>query len=286
MLLTPSRTLRAGILVLLAGGFAVTDVSAQAGVVMPNELAPSVSVALRVDELYRKGEYRESLALLEPHLGSSPSDYLAWVMASRDALALGYADPEPDSARAWLRRSITFGEGALALDAQGVDGQYVTLAAKGRLALISGSRDRARLGAEVERESLALLAIDSLYAGAHNAVGRFYFEVAKLSRIERFFARAWVGGEVVSRATWEAAERHLRRAVELQPERNFHHLDLGMLLYERGRIDEARRVLRETLEVPLETPAQEGFRREARQLLQRIDGREAPDPGEGGARRR
>lgn len=270
MLLTLSKTIAVGAVSVLAFGFAAGAASAQVRVVHPSESQAVDSLVLQVGTLYKEGKQLESLELLKGRLGHAPSDYLAWVACARAALVLGYADPNPDSAKAWLRRSIAYGEGAQALDPAGENGRYVTLAAKGRLALIESPIEKAHLGREVEHEARALLAIDSLNAGAHNALGKVYFEIARLSRFQRFIARAWLGSGIMKRASWKAAEYHLRRAVELQPDRNFYHLDLGALLLARGQVDEARRELEITLEVPLETPQQEGFRKEARALLDRI----------------
>ncbi|MHB1861436.1 MAG: hypothetical protein ACYCVL_00575 [Gemmatimonadaceae bacterium] len=270
MLVTLPIKLAIGAVSALAFGFAAGAAAAQVPVAPP--AAPPVvdSLALRVQTLYKEGKQLESLELLKGHLGHAPSDYLAWVASARAALVLGYAEPDPDSAKAWLHRSIAYGEGAQALNPGGEDGRYVTLAAKGRLALIEGPIEEAHLGREVEHEALALLAIDSLNAGAHNALGKVYFEIARLSRFQRFIAHAWLGSGIINRASWKAAEYHLRCAVELQPDRNYYHLDLGALLLARGRIAEARSELQRTLEVPLETPQQQGFRNEARVLLGRI----------------
>lgn len=251
---------------------------AQAPRVVPPAQAQMIdSLVVQVSTLFKEGKQRESLEFLQGHLGQAPQDYAAWVLAARAALVLGYADPDLDSAKAWLHRSIAYGEGAQALDSAGEQGRYVTLAAKGQLALISGPVESAHLGREVEHEALALLAIDSLHAGAHNALGRLYYEVARLSRFERFIARGWLGGDLIKHATWKAAEFHLRRAVELEPDRNFYYLDLGALLLARGRLDEARSELQQMLDVPLETPQQEGFRKEARVLLKEIDRRTRHD---------
>jgi len=254
---------------MLGGGALVGRASAQVPS-LPAEPAPGVSLALRVDALFKEGRHRESLDLLRPHLGHAPSDYTAWVLAGRAALVLGYGASEPDSTKAWLHRAMAWGDSARALDPRGEDGRYVTLAATGRLALVEGQLEQARLAKDIEREALELLAIDSLHAGAHNALGRLYFEIARLPRIKRFVARPWLGGDLIGRASWTSAERHLRRAVELQPKRNFHHVDLGRLLLVRGRRDDARRELRKALDVPLETPEQEGFREEARRLLDKL----------------
>ncbi len=263
------------LLTMLCGSLAASGATAQVPVKVPTDPLPAVSLSLRVEQLYLEGRHRESLTLLERHLEGSPGDYAARVLAARESLILEYGASDPDSAKVWLHRAIAHGEGALALDPTGVDGRYVSLAAKGRLALLEGPRTKARLGVEVERDALSLLESNSLHAGAHNAVGRVYMEIAGLSWLERFMARPWLGGALLSRSTWDAAELHLRRAVELQPERNFNHLDLGDLLLDRGRLEEAKVVLDEALRVPLEIPSHEGFRAEARLLLDEIGRREA-----------
>lgn len=236
------------------------------------------SLVQRVDSLYRQGNHEESLALLEEQLEASPHDALAETLAAREALLLGIvvSYSSSDEAKAWYYRSVEHGERALAMDSLDDDARYFTLAARGRLALVEGPRERARLGVAVDSAARALLAQDSLHAGAHNALGRLYFEVASLSWVERVFARRWMGGELVARSTWTAAENHLRRAVELQPERNLYQVDLGALYVKRDRLEEARAVLQAALEVPLEIPGQELFRDDARRLLGEIQRRIGP----------
>ena len=267
-----ARSVLSALAVALTSAAASVPARAQGSVANVDTEAP---FALQADRLYQEGRHLESLALLERHLESAPNDYLAQVMAARETLVLGYVAGRSDSAKALLRHSISYGEGAQGVDSAGIDGKYLTMAARGRLALIEGPRTRAGLGAQVEREALALLAVDSLHAGAHNALGRVYLEIAQLSWIERILARALMGGSIVGRASWDSAERHLRRAMELQPERNLYYVDVGSLLVLRGRLDEARTVLEKALLVPLEIPAQEGFREEMRELLRQIEARQA-----------
>lgn len=239
------------------------------GVRLPTRWANDPLV-LQVDALYAQGKQRESLEILKGHLGRAPSDYPAWVLAARAALVLGFADKNSGSADAWFNRAITYGDGAQAIDSLGEDGRYATLAARGRLALMGSPIERARLGRQVEREALALLAIDSLHAGAHNALGKVYFAIARLSPIQRFFARAWLGNDPIGRATWKAAEYHLRRTVELQAQWNFYHLDLGEPLLDRNQLHAARCQFRTAESLPLETPQQVGFRKQAQAILDQI----------------
>lgn len=234
--------------------------------------APDAPLVQRVDSLYHAGRHQESLKLLDDHLRSRPDDYRALVLAGRGALALGIGASYSDisEAKTWFHRAIAYGKRALALQPLGEDARYVTMASEGRLALIEGGPTQARLGAVVDSAARSLLAEDSLSAGAHDALGLLYYQIRTASWVKRVTARHWLGGELMSRATWKAAERELRRAVELDPGRNRYYADLGALLVKRHRYDEARSVLEAGLKVPLHFPEEEHFRDDMRKLLKKI----------------
>ena len=229
---------------------------------------PRASLRLRADSLARIGRHEEALTLYDELLERSPA-YDVALLAGLGGLVASFLAPDDDQEKAWLRRTIGYARQAMELQPGGVDGRYLNIAATGRLALLESSpRERARLGVVVDTAARGLLAQDPSHASAHNALGKLYFQLAELNWFERLFAKRWMGADLLDRATWEAAEAHLRRAVELQPGRIFHLVDLGALLAERGRREEARDVLGKALGVPLEDPVQEEFREEARRILE------------------
>lgn len=232
----------------------------------------------RADSLALEGHHGEALAAAHELLARSPGDYDLEVLAAQEGLLYSFLAPTVDSAKHVIHVAIEHAQRAMALDPQGEAGRYLNLAAHGRLGLIqSGPTERAHLAVVVDSAGRSLLESNPRHAGAQNALGRLYMEVADLNWISKIFARRWMGGALVSRATWEAAEEHLRKAAELEPTRNMYLLDLGALLVKRGRRDEARPVLQEAVRLPLESPAQEEFREAAQHLLAEIgEGPTAP----------
>lgn len=228
---------------------------------------------LRADSLDRAGLHGEAFAALEALLSGGTRDPLLETLAAEQGLLASFLAPNADSARSLLHRAIERARRALALEPSSEQARYLNLAAHGRLGLLESSpQERARLGVVVDSAARSLLAANPRHGEAHNALGRLYAEVADLDWFSRLFARRWMGGDLVDRATWEAAEEHLRLAVELRPERNMHLLDLGALLLKRGRKEDARQVLQAAASLPLETPAQMEFRDAARRLLAEIGG--------------
>ena len=103
----------------------------------------------------------------------------------------------------------------------------------GNTALTRGVRDRVRMSNEIRSLALRAVAADSTHDGAQHLLGRWHYEVMRLSGLERFIAKSILGGEEFDKASWSEAQRRLERAVELAPERIYHRLVLARILVER-----------------------------------------------------
>lgn len=236
--------------------------------------APADTVAVelaRADSLYFAGQPEASWVLLDAHLRRRPDDAGALWRATRAALALGLMEDGGITAQnVWLDRGVETGARAVKLHPQGVDELYWSSAAAGRRALNAGPRYSAELAQRAYDQARAVLALDSLHGGAHDVLGKIQYEVMCLSRIERFFARLLVGNAAIRSTSWEGAEAHFRKAVELSPDMVLFRLDLGELLARRGRDEEARKVLRGAIALPDLHPPDERFKARARALLAKL----------------
>jgi Tfp pilus assembly protein PilF len=65
-------------------------------------------------------------------------------------------------------------------------------------------------------------------------------EIMRLSGFERWAARNLLGGGVLGEANWANAQRYLERAVELEPNRITHRLDLAAVYADRDESAKAR----------------------------------------------
>jgi tetratricopeptide (TPR) repeat protein len=192
------------------------------------------------DRLFAVRDARGALREYELAIAANPVNYDALVKASRSAVDLGEFEPDARERTAFFTRGRKHAEGAVAVNPRGADGHYVLAAATGRAALAVGSRERINYGKIVRNEALASLAIAPNHAGALHVMGMWNAEVMRLPGVLRFIARKFLGGEVFSEASWELAERYLERAVAAEPNRIVHHLDLGMILRDRGKTEAAR----------------------------------------------
>jgi tetratricopeptide (TPR) repeat protein len=235
---------------------------------VPRQLEGSESLVLRTavdaelsiqdltpDELYRRRDTAGNAQRAADIWAARSGFEASWKLA-RTCYWLGTRGPEAGR-RAALDRGVKAGEQAIALDATRPEGHFWTAANMGRLAeshgLMQGLKYRGRVKAELER----VVALDRAWeqGSADRALGLWYFKVPRL-----------FGG---SRAK---AEEHLRRALAYNPKSTASLYYLAEVLAAGEKKEEARRLLEQTVEVPLDpewAPEDQEFKRLAREKLTR-----------------
>jgi hypothetical protein len=251
----------------LLAGCAALVLRAPAAALQPSSANPVADA----DELYFAGQPVEAYELLIAHLKRSPTDYEALWRAARAAVVVGFVKVGITAQNEWFDPAILLGDRAVAERPDGLDGLYWRGAAEGRRALNAGNDYASRLVQRAYDDAHAILAVDSLHGGAHNLLGRINYEIMDLSRIERFLARMLVRNRALRESSWDLAELHLRRAVELWPDNVLFQLDLGQLYRRRDREDEARAVLERVPAMPSVHPPDDVFKEAARHWLRELE---------------
>jgi tetratricopeptide (TPR) repeat protein len=221
-------------------------------------------------DLYWDHQVMESLQLFEDVIDGSPESYEPLWAAARSAIALGLLSRGREIQNRWYQAGESYARRATEVEPEGLVGLYWLLSAKGLRAAQTWGREASALGGEVYDLAHEVLEMDSLHAGAYHALGVLNYRVRRLSAIERFVARNFLGADVMNNTTWEDAERYLTRAVELSPDYILFHLDLGRMYLARDRTDEAQVKFQRVLELPAVEPPDTRFQSIARRRLEDI----------------
>jgi hypothetical protein len=177
----------------------------------------------------------------------------AWKLA-RACYWLGTHLPEKDR-RAALDRGVTAGDLAIRLDPSKPEGYFWMAANMGTLAesygLTQGLKYRGRIRDALQK----VLAMDPAWmqGSADRALGWWYHNVPGL-----------FGGSE------RLAEQHLRKALAYNPRSTVTLFFLAEVVEEAGRKDEARQLLQQVLDAPLDpdwTPEDRDFKRKAEERL-------------------
>ena len=210
-------------------------------------LSPSSSAAQSLDllrvasaELLLPPPYSDpeaSLRLVSDMRARDPANIDLHIAAAREATALGVLDETPEQRAAWLLRAEEAARAAVAVDSADAEATYWLAATLGLRADVAGGRSKISLAREAYAHATRALELDSLHPGANHIVGRLHAGARRLSWLNRLIARGLGLGEILGEASWESAERHMRTAVERDPDQLAHLHDLGRLLLQQ-RIDE------------------------------------------------
>lgn len=210
--------------------------------------------ALAVDSMNARANSQAALTLID--MGKQVPDSVK--DAHRDSL---YARAEVLARRATVA------------DANSADAHFALASAIGRASLTKSKKERVRRAVEIRDEALKALGIDHTHDGAYHVLGRWNAEVMRLSGMERFFAKSFMGGKALGEASWDEAVKYLERAVSLKPTWIYHRLDLAEVYVDRQRFADARAQLEAIPGLPLQDVMDPRYKQDAAALLERIKGR-------------
>lgn len=209
----------------------------------------------------------EALEYLEQALQIRPDDFEALWRAAREAVNLGMLASSGDEAKHLFESAEAYAQRARAANPRSPTGGEWLAIALGRRALQEGPRTRVHLAVQIREVALETLAADSTNAGAHHVLGEWNAQISRLSGIERWMARKFMGGGVFEEANWEDAVHHLQKAIRYDPSGLIHYLDLAKVYLDLGREEDARDALRQVLERPAVEPVDPLHKQEAQDLL-------------------
>ena len=209
--------------------------------------------ALGVDSMNYEANWRGAIAAID--VGKQTPDSVK--SPERDKL---YAQAEGMAKR------------AVAANLMGADGHFALAAAIGRASLTKSAKERVRRAGEIRIEAMKALEIDPRHDGAWHVLGRWNAEVMRLSGVERFFAKNFLGGKVFNEASWAEAERALGKAIEYRPGYIYHRLDLAEVYLDQKKYREAESQLRAIPDLGLVDVMDPQYKRDAERLLANLPG--------------
>jgi len=210
----------------------------------------------------------EAVPVISPHADSVAAPTVAHLLdRARRHLDRGWAARKGDDRLEHYRAAEELARRARIRAPGDPDAAWWLVAALGLRAQEEAPGDRVALVREIRREARRLVRMAPGHPGGHHALGRLHASVLRPGRLARWMARAAGAGDLIEEASWEEAEAHLRRAVELEPDAPHHHVELARILKDRGRKGEARAAARSALAASDDVPLARWYKGWARELL-------------------
>ncbi len=234
------------------------------------QAADHVALGLAASEAH---DLPTALQHFQAALDQDSSNYEANWRGALTLLTLG--DLIPGSGKNRERDSLytqaeRYARRAVAADPAGADGHFGLAASVGQASLTMGKKARIRRAALVRREAIRALALNPRHDGAYNILGQWHAQIMRLSGFSRFFAKTFLGAGIFNEASWARAIYYMERAVQLDPGRIYHHLELAEIYADRKRSGDAENQLRLVDSLPDREVMDSVYKREAAALQRRL----------------
>ncbi len=246
----------------------IVVLSAPAGVASAQVSRTGTEAAVvRGDQLHAAMRPGEALTIFEEVLFDDPRNYAVLWRAARESSALGVAAPDDRIRVGRFKQAEAYARLAVGSEPASIEGHYWLCFALSGVAGVSAPQARLPLLEEAREQASLVLELDPEHAGGHAAMGDWHASVMRLSGLATLVARNVLGGDAVRDASWDEAERHLVRAVELAPDDLTYRLSLAFVYRDTERPERARAQLQEVLARPVAGPMDQHAKDQARTLL-------------------
>lgn len=220
----------------------------------------------KADSLFKNFDEEGALQVYEQILEKHPADYETLWKASLLYSRVGYRLEAKDDQEKFYSKAKMMAEQALKHDRAGTNAHFAMAVAWGRMAQISGARDRVAASKVIKKHVDQSIKADSTNSGAWHILGRWHFKIANLSFIERLAANTLYGG-IPRDASNGSAEEAIKKAIELNPRYPLYYYDLALVFDERGEEEQAMKTCREALKLEPAGPDDKRHKENCRELI-------------------
>jgi len=255
-------------------GFAVLClIGLTARPLMAQQVEDHVALGIAASDAH---DLRTALQHFQAALDQDSSSYAANWRGAITLLTLGEQlgdsskNPERDSLYQQAQR---YAGRAVASNPAGADGHFALAASIGRTSLTLGRKARIRRAAIIRSEALRAIALNPRHDGAYHILGRWNAEIMRISGLGRFFAKSFLGAGIFNQASWGKAIYNMEKAVQLDPGRIYHHLELAQIYAERKRVADAKTQLHLVDSLPDREVMDSVYKRQGAALRRRLDKR-------------
>lgn len=187
----------------------------------------------------------------EEAVKADPRSYEGLWKASRDAVDVGEYNADDKERERLYSVAELYARRAVEVNPGDADGHAELARALGRKALSLGKKDQVKYAGDVRTAALEALKLNPKNPAGLHVMGKWNYEILRLSGITRFMAKTFLGGKVFDSANWEDAQRYMEESVANEPARLVHHLDLARVYEARDNKQKAREQYEMVLKGPL-----------------------------------
>jgi len=202
-------------------------------------------------------------------LKASPLNYEANWHTSFLYSKIGNRQTNPDTKKQDFVTAKLYAVKALKLNPSDAEANYVMAVAMGRMALLLGGQDKVDAANDIKRYVDLALKSNPNHAGAWHVLGKWHYEIATLSWVEKQAANMFLGGIDGTGSLAESVNCY-KKAIALSPAYILYYLDLAITYVQQGDKPNAISTLQKALSLPVKTEDDPMYLKQCQLLLNNI----------------
>jgi len=200
------------------------------------------------DELDRQFKADEALKYYLPAEKLTPDDPALLVKIARQyVFRMDYLSSDQEKLVS-VRTGLQYAERAVKLAPKECDPHLAVAICLGKMTPLLGSRERVEVSRKIKEQAEIAVKLDPKNDYAWHMLGRWHQAMANIGGVVRGIALVVYGG--LPEASLQEAERCLKKAQSLNPNRLIHQIELGRTYAMLGRDAEARKLIESGLSMP------------------------------------
>lgn len=190
------------------------------------------------------GSYREVLRI-------NPNNYTGLWKASELCSRIGARQAIDSKKRAFFISARKYAEAAIKANPNGADGYFAMSVAQGRLALMNSGKEKIQAVKEIKANADKAIKLNPNHGYAWHVLGKWYYEVSKLSYVEKTAVKVMFGG--LPKATLADAIKAFEKSKQLVPDLTLNYLELARAYKDNGQKAKAIEYLKKLPSLPNKT---------------------------------
>jgi len=227
-----------------------------------------ITVLREAERLEYSFKESDALAKYKEVLKLQPNNLQVLCKCSDLSSRIGHRQTNKKTQEEYYTAAKTYAEAALKVNAQSPEANFVMSVAMGRMAMLTGGKEKIQYVNEIRRYAENTLKYDPNNFKAYHVLGKWHYEVSNLSSFERTMAKLLFGG--LPQASLRDAITYYEKSRALEPNFPINYLELAKAYHRNDETRKAIDMLTKLQTVPNRIEDDVRIKKEGKQLLDEI----------------
>jgi tetratricopeptide (TPR) repeat protein len=229
---------------------------------------PADELIAKGDAFYVKLQAAEALKFYLPAEKLEPNNVRLLVRISREYRHLMSDATQPEQKFSLGTSAVDYAKRAVALDPNDPEAQLAVAISYGKMQPICGNRQRFEASRIIKTAADKAIKIDPSSDLGWHVLGRWHLAIADVNSFERAMAQMAFGK--LPDSTYQEAAQCFQKAIELNPNRLMHYIELGVVFARMGRPEDARACINKGLAMQNTEKDDPETKRQGKELLAKL----------------